>query len=156
MQGSPGRICSPTTIMAGCQQFKTYHQGRQPPPFWFHSTPGRRGKLPAAIGQCYPKLRLLAAGNGVGVPRLALLSLPTSLPLVFYHYLQWIYIGIHTGRPVSGIQISTKWIYWQASIRWFNHPYGLHSGTFIGIHVLGNFIDQSVLCNLISRVTIYI
>ena len=93
-----GEICSPTTIMAGCQQFKTYHQSRQPPPFWFHSIPGRRGKLPAAIGQCYPKLRLLAAGNGVGVPRLALLSLPTSLPRNFYHYLlsSTILHGTHT------------------------------------------------------------
>ena len=105
MQGSPGKICSPTTIMAGCQQFKTYHQGRQPPPFWFHSIPGRRGKLPAAIGQCYPKLRVLAAGNGVGVPRLALLSLPTSLLQVFYHYLFYM---VHIHSPTTEVKLSQK------------------------------------------------
>ena len=63
---------------------KLIFKADSPRPSGSYSKPGRRGVLPAAIGQCYPNLRLLAAGNGVGVPRLALLNLPTVLLTVLH------------------------------------------------------------------------
>ena len=63
---------------------KLIFKADSPRPSGSYSKPGRRGVLPAAIGQCYPNLRLLAAGNGVGVPRLTLLSLQTVLLTVLH------------------------------------------------------------------------